>query len=46
MEQNFTYRNRIVDSILTEQLEAAGMILIQGSKWCGKTTTAKQQAAP
>lgn len=30
MEQDFTYKNRIVDSILTEQLEAAGMILIQG----------------
>lgn len=42
-EQN-GYRKRIVDAILEEQLEASGMVLIQGAKWCGKTTTAKQQA--
>lgn len=45
MEQEFIYKKRIVDGVLSEQLEAAGMILIQGPKWCGKTTTAKQQAA-
>jgi predicted AAA+ superfamily ATPase len=30
--------------MLEEQLEASGVVLIQGPKWCGKTTTAEQQA--
>lgn len=40
-----TYKKRIADILLQEQLEAAGVVLIQGPKWCGKTTTAKQAAA-
>jgi len=44
MIEKSEYKPRIVDGILEEQLEAAGMILIQGAKWCGKTTTALQQA--
>lgn len=39
------YRPRIADHLLKEQLEAAGVVLIQGPKWCGKTTTAEQAAA-
>lgn len=39
------YRNRIVDAILQDKLEAKGAILIEGLKWCGKTTTAGQKAA-
>lgn len=38
------YRNRVVDDILTDKLEAKGAVLIEGPKWCGKTTTARQQA--
>ena len=38
------YRNRIVDSILQDKLEAKGAVLIEGPKWCGKTTTAEQKA--
>lgn len=38
------YKNRIADSLLQEQLEATGAVLIQGPKWCGKTTTAAQCA--
>lgn len=38
------YRNRVTDKMLRNQLEAAGVVLIQGPKWCGKTTTAEQQA--
>lgn len=38
------YKRRIADRLLQEQLEAAGMVLIQGPKWCGKTTTAEQTA--
>ena len=39
------YRNRIVDTILQDKLEAKGAVLIEGPKWCGKTTTAAQKAA-
>ncbi len=38
------YKSRIADKLLLEQLEAAGSVLIQGPKWCGKTTTAAQAA--
>ena len=39
------YRPRIVDSILQDKLEAKGAVLVEGAKWCGKTTTARQKAA-
>lgn len=39
------YKLRIVDSILQDKLEAKGAVLIEGAKWCGKTTTAGQKAA-
>ncbi|MCL2501425.1 MAG: DUF4143 domain-containing protein [Defluviitaleaceae bacterium] len=39
-----TYLPRIVDEILKERLDAVGAVLIAGPKWCGKTTTAEQQA--
>ena len=38
------YLSRIVDAELTLRLRSMGATLIVGSKWCGKTTTAKQQA--
>ena len=38
------YRNRVVDAILQEKLEGTGAVLIEGPKWCGKTTTAEQIA--
>lgn len=38
------YLPRIADDLLREHLEAMGAVLIQGPKWCGKTTTAEQQA--
>jgi len=38
------YLPRIVDEILKERLESMGAVLIAGPKWCGKTTTAEQQA--
>ncbi len=38
------YRKRIADELLELQLEAAGIAIIDGAKWCGKTTTALQQA--
>lgn len=39
------YRNRIADDILKRKLEGKGAVLIEGPKWCGKTTTAEQLAA-
>lgn len=39
-----SYRLRIADQLLKEQLDAAGVVLIEGSKWCGKTTTAEHAA--
>ena len=44
MDEKGNYRNRIADRMLDNQLEAAGVVLIQGPKWCGKTTTAEQKA--
>ncbi|SFL43172.1 ATP-binding protein [Proteiniphilum acetatigenes] len=44
MDTSLTYIPRIADKMLQEQLAAAGVVLIQGPKWCGKTTTAEQQA--
>ena len=39
------YRKRIADAILLRKLEGKGAVLIEGAKWCGKTTTAEQVAA-
>lgn len=39
------YRPRIIDKIIDEQMKVSGAVLIEGCKWCGKTTTAKQHAA-
>lgn len=38
------YRQRIADKLLKYRLEEVGAVLIEGPKWCGKTTTAEQQA--
>ncbi|GAB1476377.1 DUF4143 domain-containing protein [Bacillota bacterium] len=39
------YKKRIADDILKRKLEGKGAVLIEGPKWCGKTTTAEQLAA-
>ena len=36
------YLKRTADAVLEERLEAFGAVLIEGPKWCGKTTTAEQ----
>ncbi len=36
------YKLRIADKILEKKLKGKGAVLIQGPKWCGKTTTAEQ----
>ena len=38
------YKKRIADSILQRKLEGKGAVLLEGPKWCGKTTTAEQIA--
>lgn len=38
------YRPRIADEILKEKLKGKGAVLIEGAKWCGKTTSASQIA--
>ena len=38
------YKNRIADQILTDKLDAMGAVLIEGPKYCGKTSLAAQQA--
>ena len=39
------YRYRIMDSLLARKLRTKGAVLIEGPKWCGKTTTAGEIAA-
>lgn len=39
------YRKRIMDGLLLKKLQAKGAVLIEGPKWCGKTTTAEEIAA-
>lgn len=39
------YRERVADKMLAQRLRRKGAVLVQGPKWCGKTTTAEQQAA-
>ncbi|MCQ2306891.1 MAG: DUF4143 domain-containing protein [Bacteroidales bacterium] len=38
------YRARIADQLLSESLEAMGAVIVQGTKWCGKTTTSVHHA--
>lgn len=39
------YRERIVDQILADRLAAAGAVVIEGPRACGKTATARRVAA-
>ena len=39
------YRQRLVDKTLQQALRRSGAVLVEGPKWCGKTTTAEQAAA-
>ncbi len=38
------YKARIADNILRKKLEGKGAVLVEGPKWCGKTTTSEQIA--
>lgn len=39
-----TYRKRILDDLIARRSQTAGAILVEGIKWCGKTTTCEQAA--
>lgn len=39
------YRHRVMDGLLAKKPQAKGAVLIEGPKWCGKTTTAEETAA-
>ena len=39
------YKHRIMDILLEKKLQAKGAVLIEGPKWCGKTTTAEEIAS-
>lgn len=38
------YRARIADKLLYDKLQGMGAVLVEGAKWCGKTTTAEHLA--
>ena len=38
------YRKRIVDALLDLKLSSSAAVLVEGAKWCGKTTTCLQKA--
>lgn len=39
------YKHRVIESLLIKKLQSKGAVLIEGPKWCGKTTTAQEFAA-
>ena len=39
-----SYKRRIADDVLERRLRNKGAILMEGPKWCGKTTTCEQHA--
>lgn len=38
------YRPRVIDPLLSRKLRGKGAVLIEGAKWCGKTSTGEQHA--
>lgn len=44
MDAEKGYRKRVADEQVELLLETAGVVVIEGPKWCGKTTTARQHA--
>ena len=40
-----SYKPRVIDETIAHRLRNKGAILVEGAKWCGKTTTCEQHAA-
>ena len=38
------YKNRVLDALLERKLHGKGAVLVEGPKWCGKTTTSARMA--
>ena len=38
------YLKRVIDDVLENKMTSIGAVLIEGCKWCGKSTTAKKHA--
>lgn len=38
------YKSRICDVLLRKKLQGVGAVLLEGPKWCGKTTTCERLA--
>ena len=38
------YKKRVIDAAIENRLKSKGAILVEGAKWCGKTTTCEQHA--
>ena len=38
------YKPRVIDDVIARRLGNKGAILVEGAKWCGKTTTCEQHA--
>ncbi len=39
------YKRRVADEMIRKKLRGKGAVLIEGPKWCGKTTTGEQLSA-
>ena len=44
IQEEKKYRGRVVDAAIKEALDVIGAVVIEGAKWCGKTTTAREHA--
>ena len=44
MKDGEVYKKRTIDDVLRRKLSGSGAVLVEGLKWCGKTTTCEQQA--
>jgi len=40
-----SYKSRVIDVTIVNRLRNKGAILVEGAKWCGKTTTCEQHAS-
>ena len=39
------YKPRVMDEVIANRLNNKGAILVEGAKWCGKTTTCEQHVS-
>lgn len=44
MKEGECYKSRILDNVLARKLAGCGAVLVEGPKWCGKTTTCEHHA--